>query len=210
MVSEALGLGSDVKQELLAHLQKSCGGTQSIDLDSPVLRAGALDNQISEIREHGQKAIILQTMQGLAGPSGSSERIAMLDKIGNLFPACLLPRMLTKSQDRSHESDFSTIAAERSYTIIWTTTPPSGHSADVDAYEPEFQNPVHIEIKRDLGARRSSARSNNNESNQRPLFEKYQFFTPGQFFFLYKHISSEVFRWHFRVTNLVQVSSWVC
>jgi hypothetical protein len=210
MVSEARGLSGDVKEELLAHLQESCGETQSIDLDSPVLRAGALDGQISGIRGDGKKAIILQTMTELAGPSGSRQRIALLDKIGNSSPTYLLPIMLTKSQGRSQESDLSIIAAERSYTVIWTTTPPSAHGADVEPYEPEFQNPVHVEMKRDLGDRRSSAKTTSNNTNQRPLFEKYQFLTPGWFSFLYKHLSPEMFHGHFRVTNAVQVSSWVC
>lgn len=87
--------------------------------------------------------------------------------------------MLTKAPDRSHNFELSTIAKESSHTIIWTTTAPPADSSDYEAYEPEFQSPVHTEMKRDLGIWGGGAKIASNNSDPRPLFEKYQFLTPG-------------------------------
>jgi hypothetical protein len=43
-------------------------------------------------------------------------------------------------------------------------------------YEPAFEEPVHMELKRQLVARIPPQTKSN---DTRPLFEKYQFFTPG-------------------------------
>ncbi|KAI9046489.1 hypothetical protein LZ554_009236 [Drepanopeziza brunnea f. sp. 'monogermtubi'] len=66
------------------------------------------------------------------------------------------------------------------YTVIYHTTP-----ADVVAeqgteqivYEASFEDVVHMDLKRDLGAREKNA----TVGDVRPLFEKYQFFSPGLF-----------------------------
>ncbi|KAJ5035328.1 uncharacterized protein L3040_007803 [Drepanopeziza brunnea f. sp. 'multigermtubi'] len=66
------------------------------------------------------------------------------------------------------------------YTVIYHTTP-----ADVVAeqgteqivYEASFEDVVHMDLKRDLSAREKNA----TVGDVRPLFEKYQFFSPGLF-----------------------------
>jgi hypothetical protein len=76
-----------------------------------------------------------------------------------------------------HKSELSAITAERSYTIIWTTTPLSGEGADVETYQPEFEDPAHMELKRDFSEGVFNIRSAKTQ-DPRPLFEKYQFLTP--------------------------------
>jgi hypothetical protein len=60
------------------------------------------------------------------------------------------------------------------YTIIYTTTPASAEIVDDLSYKPVFIEPLHMELKRF-----DDKPPNDNEKDDRPLFEKYQFFTPG-------------------------------
>jgi hypothetical protein len=52
------------------------------------------------------------------------------------------------------------------------------------AYEPEFSQPVHMDMKRSMEEVEETelfARKKSNATvDHRPLFEKYQFFTPGK------------------------------
>ena len=82
LVSETRGLGNDVKQELLGHLRKSCGEMTVLDKDEPIQTAEALFSQISRSLKGGKKALILRTMEELAGPRMSTQRAAMLNDIG--------------------------------------------------------------------------------------------------------------------------------
>ncbi|KAK3327501.1 BIG/ATPase V1 complex, subunit S1 [Cercophora scortea] len=79
--------------------------------------------------------------------------------------------------DNDHELGqlFETLSGE--YTVILVSDP-----NEFKAYEPEFAEPVHMDLKRQssdspvfVGRRADDATDN------RPLFEKYQFFTPGIF-----------------------------
>ncbi|KAL5349968.1 hypothetical protein ACLOAV_005004 [Pseudogymnoascus australis] len=74
----------------------------------------------------------------------------------------------------------------RSYAVLFATTPVNSKApvpvvqdnvSDVPDYESEFQEPLHSEIKRQT-VRRADGGS---KVDRRPLFEKYQFFTPGIF-----------------------------
>lgn len=71
-------------------------------------------------------------------------------------------------------------ALPKSYTIIYTTTPPV-HAANHPSYEPKFeaQEPLHVEMKRNVMSRRDNSTAPQVPKNA-PLFEKYQFFTPGK------------------------------
>jgi hypothetical protein len=50
--------------------------------------------------------------------------------------------------------------------------------ADNLSYKPVFIEPLHMELKR------FDKPPNDAEKDDRPLFEKYQFFTPGNLFLL--------------------------
>ncbi|KAH6626455.1 BIG/ATPase V1 complex, subunit S1 [Chaetomium sp. MPI-SDFR-AT-0129] len=63
------------------------------------------------------------------------------------------------------------------YTILVFSDP-----NEFKAYEPEFGAPVHMDLKRrSSDAPRAARRQADDARDNRPLFEKYQFFTPGIF-----------------------------
>ncbi|UNI19155.1 hypothetical protein JDV02_005364 [Purpureocillium takamizusanense] len=62
-----------------------------------------------------------------------------------------------------------------SYTFLFYSTPSE------PAYEPEFVNPLHMDLKRDMEGTPIVRNTNSTQRDTRPLFEKYQFFTPGIF-----------------------------
>ncbi|KAG8525283.1 uncharacterized protein KY384_008927 [Bacidia gigantensis] len=70
------------------------------------------------------------------------------------------------------------------YTVIYTTTPNTGvvkHThGDSQLYEMDslFQSTAHVDLKRDL---RNQKRDANVSLPEGPLFERYQFLTPGLF-----------------------------
>jgi len=80
-------------------------------------------------------------------------------------------------------------AADNSYTFIFFSTPGE------PTYEAHFEEPVRMELKRHVQSTQLRQRENNNNNNNNnnnknnnktdwdklPLFEKYQFFTPGIF-----------------------------
>jgi hypothetical protein len=67
-----------------------------------------------------------------------------------------------------------TLAGE-DYTVVVFSDP-----SEAKAYEPEFSGPVHMDMKRSV-ERQFVARSKSDSADNLPLFEKYQFFTPGIF-----------------------------
>jgi len=54
-------------------------------------------------------------------------------------------------------------------------------ASEFKAYEPEFSGPVHMDMKRSIERQVVGGSKSNSTSDNRPLFEKYQFFTPGIF-----------------------------
>ncbi|TGO10414.1 hypothetical protein BTUL_0136g00370 [Botrytis tulipae] len=68
------------------------------------------------------------------------------------------------------------------YTVIFTTTPIGSvleqHIFELPVYNAEFDSTSHIDLKRDFRIR---ADNSTTEPDRRPLFEKYQYFTPGIF-----------------------------
>ncbi len=49
------------------------------------------------------------------------------------------------------------------------------------AYEPEFAAPVHMDMRRWAEQSEGTVGSKSNSTANLPLFEKYQFFTPGMY-----------------------------
>ncbi|KAJ8059315.1 hypothetical protein OCU04_012276 [Sclerotinia nivalis] len=68
------------------------------------------------------------------------------------------------------------------YTVIYTTTPVdsvlSQKEPELDVYEAVFDASAHFDLKRDFRIR---ADNSTDSPDNRPLFEKYQYFTPGIF-----------------------------
>lgn len=71
-----------------------------------------------------------------------------------------------------------------SYTIVFVGTPrpskKSSSSAEKTIYESEFIEPVRMDVKRDVTDGYIRRADNETEWDNRPLFQKYQFFTPGK------------------------------
>ncbi len=63
-----------------------------------------------------------------------------------------------------------------SYTVILFSDP-----NEYQAYEPEFVEPVHMDLKRQSDNSLHLYGRSVNSTDDLPLFEKYQFFTPGIF-----------------------------
>jgi hypothetical protein len=84
-----------------------------------------------------------------------------------------------------HDADLHAIILKDmrkyTYTVIYTTTPASGNVAySGPSYEAVFMEPVHMDLKRQSGL--AGVRDNNSTVyDSRPLFEKYQFLSPGLF-----------------------------
>ncbi|CCE30004.1 hypothetical protein E4U22_004865 [Claviceps purpurea] len=67
------------------------------------------------------------------------------------------------------------MASSDSYTILFYATPRE------PLYDSEFIEPLHMDVRRDINNAPLLHRANETERDTRPLFEKYQFFTPGIF-----------------------------
>lgn len=74
-----------------------------------------------------------------------------------------------------HNNLLSRVSQTEKYTVIYITTPSTSSHDDI-LYEAKFQDPLHMDLKRQLMARYPT---NTTTNDTRPLFEKYQFFTPG-------------------------------
>jgi hypothetical protein len=64
------------------------------------------------------------------------------------------------------------LESQDSYTLIYLS------SATEPTYEAQFAEPLHMELRRQISGNIKRA-SNETDRSKLPLFEKYQFFTPG-------------------------------
>lgn len=71
------------------------------------------------------------------------------------------------------------------YTLLYATSPrESPDSNQAEDVNDVYQDPVHMELKRDYSMHLRDGSGNNNSSgsgSKKSLFEKYQYFTPGMF-----------------------------
>ncbi|KAG5929405.1 hypothetical protein E4U42_005977 [Claviceps africana] len=79
-----------------------------------------------------------------------------------------------KKNDDSIAVDLD-MASSDSYTILFYASPRE------PLYDSEFVQPVHMDMRRGLDGATLMQRANKTKHDTRPLFEKYQFFTPGVF-----------------------------
>jgi len=114
--------------------------------------------------------------------------------------------MLTESDSTLHTTLLNDLPKDTKYTLIYLTTPstlPASTCADqAIIYEPDFNDALHIDLKRNLAA---ATKPNGTIPDPRPLFEKYQFLSPGMYLFpIFKSQREE--KWRLMV---LKVSSWV-
>ncbi|KAK3499569.1 BIG/ATPase V1 complex, subunit S1 [Neurospora hispaniola] len=65
---------------------------------------------------------------------------------------------------------------EGDYTLVMVSDP-----NEFKAYQPDFIEPVHMDLKRGQFSSQEGSDNGNTTYDNRPLFAKYQFFTPGIF-----------------------------
>lgn len=78
--------------------------------------------------------------------------------------------------DATLSEKIEAVMAHSSYTILFLSTP-----GERTTYEVDFEDPVKMDIKRHFQGSNEARKKNETEWNKLPLFEKYQFFTPGIF-----------------------------
>jgi hypothetical protein len=87
----------------------------------------------------------------------------------------------------------SLLATLDSYTVVYTTLP--GWMQKIEPQHPEqyemdepYPSNMHTDLKRDLNSYVSRASNASNPQANLPLFEKYQFLSPGTFSRLCSHL----------------------
>ncbi|CAG8976886.1 hypothetical protein HYALB_00003497 [Hymenoscyphus albidus] len=73
---------------------------------------------------------------------------------------------------------FNVLPKGTKFTVVVGTSPSTVAAHEGLIYEAEFQEPVHMDLKRNVLTRESKSEKG---PDRRPLFEKYQYFTPGLF-----------------------------
>ncbi|KAF4630012.1 hypothetical protein G7Y89_g8127 [Cudoniella acicularis] len=152
-VSEVVGLGVEQQEQLVEYLQTKCKATES---------APSEINSEKGPKNEGEAPVYwrLETPALQEDRSARDMKVSLQD--GNLD--FMLFRYL---RENNHK-----------YTVIFTTSPHIPTHQEVSVYEASFQEPLHMDLKRNLLVR---ANNDSTAMDLRPLFEKYQFFTPGLF-----------------------------
>lgn len=73
------------------------------------------------------------------------------------------------------------IPSSSKYTLLYVTSPrefPESDSVVLDFNEDSYQNPIHMEIKRDYSSHTGGSDSSDRVQS---LFDEYQYFTPGSY-----------------------------
>ncbi|KAK4114568.1 BIG1-domain-containing protein [Canariomyces notabilis] len=83
-------------------------------------------------------------------------------------------------EDNDFELDRLLETLDGDYTVFMFSDP-----NEFKAYEPEFIEAVHVDLKRWAEEDEMVAKRKSNSTSNLPLFEKYQFFTPGVFMSLF-------------------------
>ena len=79
---------------------------------------------------------------------------------------------------------------KQNYTVLYTTTRQEDGKLVAQGNEPieydmdsQIQDSLHLDLKRDLGVHATANRTSGNQTMiDGPLFDKYQFLTPGKYF----------------------------
>jgi len=112
-----------------------------------------------------------------ASCGGSSKKVSVDEVTLETIPSSSSEETLKENDD-----DLAVVLAQYeaagSFTVVYAGVPQAAEEkADAKGYEAEFVDAARVELKRDLG---NGVYRRANETDKRPLFEKYQFFTPGK------------------------------
>lgn len=193
-VNDVLGLKASDGDELQALLEKECG--------AQVVRLGDVRSAIAG----GKVSVARESWAGLKG--SKEDRGRMIEDIGE-FDKLLLTGSASRAlhlslsflphkfqsvikgtsqliihPDSKLYQHLHALSTGPKYTVIFLSTPASNIAPESTAekaiiYEPKFMEPLHMDLKRDIYARE---RNESGTVDQRPLFEKYNFLSPGMFF----------------------------
>ncbi|KAG9241440.1 BIG/ATPase V1 complex, subunit S1 [Calycina marina] len=152
-------LGMDTKTMRQDIMKELCGG--KVDHEEFWGLVGE-DKMESSVRD-GAKMVVYNSMETpLPRTRGAREEIL-------------------RDNDAQISSMIRSIPAGARYTVIYSSTPLNSTIAEeTPVYEPEFESQAaaHLDLRREVVAR---VPPQSLELDQRPLFERYQFFTPGIF-----------------------------
>lgn len=143
--------GGNLAEELAQHIETKCGK-----------KVERRNNAELESTDGARNGVIVSNLNAL-----STAKVARTEEFND--------------QDIMLNSAFyEHLSSGPEYTVIYTTTPIDSipQKEPVDVYEPVFDASAHFDLKRDF---RSRADNSTNSPDHRPLFEKYQYFTPGIF-----------------------------
>ncbi|KAB8305152.1 hypothetical protein EYC80_004445 [Monilinia laxa] len=152
-VTDVVYEGRNLAEELAEHIEKSCG-----------------------------KKVERRNNAGLESANGNGNGVT-LSNFNALSTGKVARAEELNDQDIMLNSVFyEHLSSGPEYTVIYTTTP-IGFVLEQDVpesaiYQAEFDATAHIDLKRDFRVR---ADNSTNAPDTRPLFEKYQYFTPGIF-----------------------------
>ncbi|KAE8379255.1 BIG/ATPase V1 complex, subunit S1 [Aspergillus bertholletiae] len=155
---------------------KTIRSTATVNEVVGVLQAKQIQNIIE--KECGAQTTVIDGATG-SYPSdfGSNPRVLLID-----FP--VLPLGKERAQQLSDNDGLLSDIVERipskKYTILYVTSPREFEDTDSGIYHSEtdpYQDPVHMDLKRDFAAHSSRSEPASNKS----LFQEYQYFTPGLF-----------------------------
>ncbi|KAI1391167.1 BIG1-domain-containing protein [Hypoxylon trugodes] len=166
----------------------SCPTDRYLVVSQPNLNAGDLSakDAVPNLRRSLDKAHVSHTIAEVAGQLDTKDITRYIQKAceGTTEPFIdeleLAPLPSSDSVRTLKENDdelgmaLEQYEREGSYTVIYA----GGQRKETPkAYKAEFTGAVHTELKRQLHSNQQRA----NQSRNLPLFEKYQYFTPGIF-----------------------------
>jgi hypothetical protein len=182
VMREVLGFSGAESMDLVRYIQQKCSATFSQSLEG-----------------NGEgKSVVLKEFPALSGKG--EEREVLVGDHGTPLPFPT-PHQLYKmmlidgTTDAALQKELQQLPRGKTYTLLFlSTAPPSSLPASPSPmekeaekskskeksiiYQPDFDNDaVHMDLKRNL----APPRGDGPFSDQRPLFEQYQFFNPGLF-----------------------------
>ncbi|EWG47790.1 hypothetical protein FVEG_07815 [Fusarium verticillioides 7600] len=109
---------------------------------------------------------------------------ACYEQAKKVKPHFIVIKASTNEQDVIKQWEESEQWLNDSYTVLFVGTPSTkaktaASKSEKTIYEPEFIEPLHMDLKRDVSD--NAEKPGNATRDTRGLFEKYQFFTPGIF-----------------------------
>ncbi len=132
-------------------------------------------------RAEGGSVVVRGSFGSLSTING--ERIEQLEDAGSSILSHLRFNVswscfdLTPSADASlYNQVLKELPKGYKYTVIYTSTPPNRSAESPPLYEAAFNEPVHMELRRNIQSRDHTYPEG---EDVRPLFEKYAFPSPG-------------------------------